>query len=90
MIRLHGFFNKPELLGSRPSASALHRRDHFNTGTGNVRVRRHSRIHRRTPMPYRAMPDCPVETGCSSEFHRELLQRDHDNGELAVKIARNV
>src|SRR4051812_28610361 len=50
--RLHGFFHQPDLLGSRPSASALHRGDDFNPGNRVIGARRHSRNHRPTPMPY--------------------------------------
>jgi hypothetical protein len=52
--RLHSLFHEPDLLGSRPPTPALHRGDYFNTRRRTIRIGRHSRNHRRMPMPYRA------------------------------------
>ena len=74
--RLHCLFDKPKLFGRRPTPPALHRRNHLNTGARAIRGRCHSRTHRRMPMPYRAMPDCPVQTGCSSEGYENGVTLD--------------
>ena len=35
---LHRLLDQADLLGGRPALPALHRRDHFNAGKGNVRI----------------------------------------------------
>ena len=52
--RLHRLLNQPHVLSRRPAPPALHGRDHLNPRRRGIRIRSHSRNHRRMPMPYRA------------------------------------
>lgn len=51
--RADDVFGRANLLRRRPSPPALHRSDHFNPRDRGIRSFRHSRTHRRMPMPSR-------------------------------------
>ena len=51
--RPHRLLDEADLLGGRPSPPALHGSDHFNPRKRAIRSFRHSRTHRRMPMPCR-------------------------------------
>src|SRR5215211_5812036 len=72
--RLHGLLDQADLLGGRPAPSALHGRDDFHTRRGSKGVRRHSRIHRRMPMPYRAMPPVRSKRGAVQYLRDSIFE----------------
>jgi hypothetical protein len=66
---VHRLLDQPDLLGGRPTAAPLDRRDHSNTRRRGILIGVHTRNRRRMPMPYRATlasgTRFPILTGTS-------------------------